>query len=262
MNEYGKIVEKIAAACEEIGEQVRTRVASQVSDKEGHANFVTDMDVRVQEQLVAAMLEILPDARIIAEESEMNGAAGEGYCFVIDPIDGTLNFMCGLNHSAISVGLLKDGEIVGGVVRDPFKQETFRAVKGEGAYKNDERIHVSTRDVAHSIALFGTAPYYEDLCDQSFAAARTLMRPFADVRRMGSAALDLCYVACGRCDGYFELILQPWDFAAGTIIVREAGGIVEAIAPETLTFDRPMGILGAAPHAFDPMLQAIKGAKA
>lgn len=262
MSEYGLIVEKIVKACEEIGEEIRTRVASTVSDKEGHANYVTDMDVWVQQQLVERMLGILPQARIIAEETEMNEAAGEGYCFVIDPIDGTLNFMCGMGHSAISVGLLKGGEIVAGVVRDPFKKDTYWAIQGEGAYCNGERIHVSTRDVAHSLALFGTAPYREDLCDWSFAAARTLMREFADVRRMGSAALDLCYVASGRCDGYFELVLQPWDFAAGTIIVREAGGIVEAIAPETLAFDRPMGILCAAPHALEPMRKAIEEAKA
>ena len=120
---------------------------------------------------------------------------------------------------------------------------------------------MSTRDIRHSVALVGTSPYRADLCDHSFATARLLMREFADVRRFGCASLDLCNVACGRCDAYFELVLQPWDFAAGAIIVREAGGTVEAIAPDTLAFDRPTGILAAAPHALEPMRRAIEEAR-
>lgn len=250
-------MERMIAACERIGAQMKSRLATTVSDKEGHANFVTDMDVWVQAQLVEAMRAIIPGAGIIAEEAEENGAAGEGYCFVIDPIDGTQNFLCRMGHSAISVGLLQSGEILGGVVHDPFKGETFSAVRGGGAYLNGERLHVSTRDVRHSLVHFGTSPYHPALCARTFSIAHAVMGTFADVRRSGSAALDLCYVACGRCDAYFELILQPWDFAAGTIIVREAGGLVETIGGEALAFDRPAGILAAAPHALAPLRALI-----
>lgn len=256
-----EIIQGVIQACERIGESMCSRTASSVSDKEGHSNFVTDMDVWVQTQMIDALRALVPDAHFIAEEAEKNDAAGTGYCFVLDPIDGTLNFLCDMEHSAISVGLLRDGEIVGGVVRNPYRKETFWAIRGEGAWCNGERIHVSTRDIRHSVALVGTSPYRADLCDHSFATARLLMREFADVRRFGCASLDLCNVACGRCDAYFELVLQPWDFAAGAIIVREAGGTVEAIAPDTLAFDRPSGILAAAPHALEPMRRAIEEAR-
>lgn len=257
MSEH-EIILCVIEVCERIGQALCSHAASTVSDKEGHSNFVTDMDVWVQAQLIDALSALVPETRVIAEETDQNGAAGEGYCFVIDPIDGTQNFLCRMGHSAISVGLLRDGEIVGGVVRDPFKHETYWAVKGEGAWRNQERIHVSTRDLRHSLVQFGAAPYREDLWDRSFAIARLLMREFADVRSFGSAALELCYVACGRCDAFYELVLQPWDFAAGTIIVREAGGTVEAIAPDTLSFDRPAGILAAAPHALEPLRRTIR----
>lgn len=260
MQEYTLLIRRVKQACEQVGVTMAERAASSVSDKEGHGNFVTDMDMWVQQRMMEALTRIAPEARIIAEEQENEAGAGTGYCFVLDPIDGTQNFVTGLGHSAISVGLLRDGQAVAGVVHDPFKRETFWAGAGDGAYLGDKRIHVSTRDLRHALSLFGTAPYRVDLCDRSFAITRALMRDFADVRRMGSAALDLCYVACGRCDAYFELVLQPWDFAAGAVIVREAGGVVEAIAPDTLCFDKPMGILAAAPKALETVRRAIEEA--
>ena len=124
------------------------------------------------------------------------------------------------------LGITKDGERVGGVVYNPYTDELYQAEKGKGAYRNGEPIHVSADALADSLVAFGTAPYYEGLCDRSFALAREYCMKAVDVRRSGTAALDLCQVACGRNGMFFELRLQPWDFAAGSLIVEEAGGIV------------------------------------
>ena len=245
-------------ACEWTGKLLVSQVAQTVEAKEGHANFVTDMDIKVQHLLIEALGEILPEAQIVAEEKQ-NDRLLKGWTWVIDPIDGTQNFISGLDHSAIAVGLLKDGEAVAGIVHDPFRDETFWAIQGRGAYLVDKRIRVTTKEPGNSVVLVGTSPYRADLTDRSFIVSRRLMDDFADIRRLGSAALDLSYVACGRCAGFFELELQPWDYAAGSVIVREAGGLVESTDGfTTVLFDRPMGILAAAPNALESLRAALK----
>lgn len=211
-----------------------------IIEKPGSANFVTAYDVRVQQVLMEKLTEILPSAKFFAEEKENSGDdTKSGLCFVIDPIDGTTNFIHDYKSSAISVGLLSDGKPVFGAVYDPYKDEMFTAHVGEGAFCNGQAIHVSDYDLPHSLVCFGTSPYYKDeLADETFSLAKDLFLKSADIRRGGSAAVDMCAVACGRMDVFFENRLSPWDYMASYVIITEAGGCMHNYQGNPVVFDR------------------------
>ena len=166
---------------------------------------------------------------ILGEEGDGNKELSDGYCFIIDPIDGTTNFIKGFQHSAISVGLAKDKELILGVVLDPDLDNIYYAERGKGAYLNSKRIHVSDCDLQNSLVLFGTCPYEHELARKTFALTEQVFYNCLEVRRSGSAALDICYVAAGKADLYYELILRPWDMAGATMILKEAGGICRTL---------------------------------
>lgn len=215
-----------------------------IHEKGGHANFVTQYDSRVQKQLTESLSEILPEAVFMGEEDNASSSyTDKGYLFIIDPIDGTTNFIRQNHTSCISVGLLKDGESVLGAVYNPYKEELFYAQKGSGAYQNGKPICVSKEPLSNGILLFGSSPYYEELARQSFDTAYYYFRKCLDLRRSGSSAIDLCDIACGRAELFFELRLSPWDYAAGSLIVREAGGFV--CGPELceIQYRKPQGII-------------------
>ena len=197
-----------------------------VTVKPGAANFVTVYDVGVQRKLIARLGELFPGASFFAEEQDNTGARFRNtYCFIIDPIDGTTNFIHDYKFSAISVALYYDASPVFGAVYDPYLDEMFYASAGGGAFMNGKPIRVSDRPLEKALVLFGTSPYdRETYAFSTFERVRNVFLHCADVRRSGSAALDVCYVACGRADAYFEDTLSPWDFAAGLLILTEAGG--------------------------------------
>lgn len=213
-----------------------------IEEKSGKANFVTAYDKRIQDFLFERLAYVVPGAVFIGEEEEKHPSLPENYAFIIDPIDGTTNFMKGYCASCISVGLLKAGEPEIGVVYNPYLNELFSAVRGKGAYRNGIPIHVSERDLSRGIVLFGTAPYNEELAKKSFSCAYELFKRSLDVRRSGSAAIDLCNIACGRAELYFELLLSPWDYAAGALIVTEAGGCICNTEGKKLTFEEKNGV--------------------
>lgn len=234
---------------------------SPVHEKEGHYNFVTDADVQVQRTLIAELGALLPEACFFAEEQE-NQRLTDRDTFVIDPIDGTLNFMRGRRASAISIALLRGREPVLGLVYDPYHDEMFTALKGRGARLNGDPIHASEMPFERAMVAFGTSPYNSELAQRTLEIAREFLLNAGDLRRVGSAALDLCSVACGRSDVYYELQLSPWDFAAGSLIALEAGarfelpvnGIVGprdygvpgcVLAANRECFDRALAILAA-----------------
>lgn len=190
-------------------------------------NIVTDCDKRSEAMIVDTILKAFPDHGILAEESGLADARNNrGYRWIIDPIDGTTNFAHGFPFFCVSIGLEIDHEIAVGVVYDPMRDELFRAVKGGGAFLNKKKIIVSgVKKLSESLLStgfsYGNERKIRNLCNfQNF-----LISAMA-IRRAGSAALDLCYVACGRFDGYWEMELHPWDAAAGMLIVKEAGGVV------------------------------------
>lgn len=243
--EQNELLEQITDAVRACGEIILQADRSKgcIDEKAGHANFVTTYDKKVQQQLQERLLRILPEAVFVGEEEDSHAAVAEGYAFIVDPIDGTTNFIKDYHMSAISVGLAWDGERYMGVVYNPYLDEMFTAVKGQGAYLNREPIHVSSEPLSNGVVLFGTAPYYEELSRKSFEMAYHYFRQALDVRRSGSAALDLCSVAAGRAELFFELRLCPWDFAAGSLIVEEAGGRVTTVEGGALTLNQPCSLI-------------------
>ena len=247
------ILEKIIRLVEEAGKILMeaTDIEACVEEKSGRANFVTEYDKKVQDFLFQGLKEILPGAVFIGEEEESHAALPKGYAFIIDPIDGTTNFMKGYRMSCISVGLVKGGCPEIGVVYNPYQKEMFWAKKGEGAFCNGKAIRVSEHSLSDGLVLVGTSPYNEELSGRSFEWAYELFTRSLDIRRSGSAALDLCSLAAGRAEFYFELILSPWDFAAGALILEEAGGTILSVEGKELTFDQKQGIVAGNSKAIE-----------
>ncbi|GHB98555.1 inositol monophosphatase family protein [Thermomonas carbonis] len=188
-------------------------------------DYASDVDEQAEKAVIKELRKAYPDAAFLGEEG---GAQGTGNAvFVIDPLDGTSNFLHGFPHWCVSIALVENGEPQHGVIFDPLRNELFTASRGSGAVLNDKRIRVSERkDVAGALLITGFPPRERERAPAHLECVRELLRSAEDIRRTGSAALDLAYVACGRSDGYFEAGVKPWDIAAGVLLVREAGGRV------------------------------------
>ena len=192
----------------------------------GHSNFVTYIDKLSEEKLVGFLADLIPEAGFIAEEGTSN-KKGEAYNWVIDPIDGTTNFIHGLSPHAISIALMRHNDIVLGVVYEIQHGEMFYAWEGSKAFLNDKVITVSETG-HHQGALVATGFPYSSFgkIEPYFKTMREIMEKSSGLRRLGSAAIDICYVACGRFEAFWEYGLQPWDVAAGALILQQAGGKV------------------------------------
>lgn len=241
-NEIRSAICKSARSCGEMLIQA-DRESLRIESKQGQANFVTKYDVSVEAYLREHLLQIVPDAVFIGEESETHSCVGAKHVFIVDPIDGTTNFIKDYHASAISIALLDEGQVMIGVVYNPYMNEMFWAERGKGAYCNGERIHVSDQPLENGLVLFGSSPYYKELWKRSFELAYAYFEKALDIRRSGSAALDLCSIAAGRAEVYFELRLSPWDYVAGSLLVEEAGGVITDIDGDPIRFDRPSSIL-------------------
>jgi myo-inositol-1(or 4)-monophosphatase len=198
----------------------------QVSVK-GPRNFVTAADRRAEEIVREELAKARPDYGFLGEEGGAIEGADKSHRWIVDPLDGTTNFLHGIPHFAVSIGLERNGAIVAGLVYNPANDDMFLAERGKGAYLNDRRIRVAARlKLAEAVVACGLPHYGRGdlaLARHEIAAAQ---QHFAGLRRYGAAALDLAWVACGRLDAYWERDLSPWDIAAGSLLVREAGGFV------------------------------------
>ena len=198
----------------------------QVSRK-GPGDFVSAADRKAEEVLRDALMKARPGYSLVLEENGFIEGTDRSHTWHIDPLDGTSNFLHGVPHFAVSVGLEREGQIVAGVIFDPIKDELFVAERGKGAYLNNRRLRVSGRqDMTDALVGYGTPNLGRGSHPRLLREVGAVMAVAGGTRRMGSAALDLAYVACGRLDGYWERDLQTYDFAAGVILVREAGGYV------------------------------------
>ncbi|MBE5790323.1 MAG: inositol monophosphatase [Clostridiales bacterium] len=237
--------EKLMQIARTAGEFFSARSLSRIDQKEGHANFVTNIDREVEEYLQQALLSLVPGSRIIGEEKE-NDALTDAPTWIVDPVDGTTNLIHDYRCSAVSIALCENRSPVAGLIWQPYTQEMFYAEAGRGASLNGKEIHVSETPFDKALIAVGTAPYHAELAEKSMELALAFLHSCADIRRSGSAAVDLAYLAAGRLDAFFELNLKPWDYAAGSLIVREAGGVVTMpLEPGEMRYDRSTAILAS-----------------
>lgn len=193
--------------------------------KTGHRDVVTEYDRRVQELLMDRLSAAVPGAVFFCEENEQQGDLKAEHVFIIDPIDGTMNFVRGFHHSAISVAYMRSGVLRAVSVYNPYAEECFSALAGEGACCNGRPIHAGALPLSESVVCCGTAPYSPQLADSTFDLIKKAFLASLDIRREGSAALDMCSAAAGRAGVYFEPTVSLWDIAAGLLLVQEAGGV-------------------------------------
>src|SRR5271154_4313642 len=231
----------------------------QVSIK-GPGVFVSTADLKAERTLKTELKRARPGYAMLFEESGAEAGSDPRHRWIVDPLDGTTNFLHGIPHFAISIGLERDGEIVAGVIYEPTRDELYWAEKGAGAFLNDRRLRVSARrQLTDAVVGTGTPP--RDRGDKALYAASlaSVMTATSGVRRFGAAALDLAYVAAGRLDGVWEVGLSPWDIAAGMLLVREAGGYVSDLSGGH-TMMTSGDILAANDHLHMPLAALVREA--
>ena len=234
-----------------------TRNLDIVAVKEKAANdFVSEVDHAAEESIIRMLHEAYPTHAILAEES---GASGKSeYEWIIDPLDGTTNFLHGFPQYAVAIALRHRGVVTQAVIFDPSRNDLFTASRGHGAYVNDQRMRVSKRDNLRT-SLLGTGFPFRQLehIDVYLATLRHMMSNATGVRRAGSATLDLAYVAAGRLDGFWEFGLSPWDMAAGALLITEAGGLVGDLSGENRYLETG-NIIAGNPKVFVELLKTIE----
>lgn len=225
------IRKEVLDVCQEVGHFIQTEGqsfdSSRIEQKQKFNNLVSYVDKEAEEKLVHALQMILPQAGFITEEGTIEQSKTKDYSWIIDPLDGTTNFLHGLPVYAISVGLASKSDIILGVVHDIVHKESYHAIQDDYAYCNDKRIQVSVAQTLSESLLATGFPYYHfDKTEVYLEIIKTFLDKTHGIRRLGSAAMDLAYVASGKLDGFFEYNLNAWDVAAGVFIVQQAGGIV------------------------------------
>ena len=208
--------------------------------KKGPSDFVTNSDLKTEKIIIEELSKGRPDYSIISEENGEKKNKDKKNTWIIDPIDGTVNFLHGIPHFATSIALKHENEIISGMIFDPIKDEMFYAEKNNGAYLNNKRIRVSQK---------------KNIADCLFATSGTIEKKIEfSYRKSGSAALDMAYIACGRYDGYFQKNLHLWDIAAGLILIEEAGGIINKI---DLNNNKEHKIIASSPNIKDKLMEKI-----
>ncbi len=268
-NPYLNIAQEAARRAASVMLKYRQRLESIPIERKARHDYVSDVDRACEQAIRDYILKHYRDHAILGEEGGKSGDSE--YVWIIDPLDGTSNYLRGIPHFSVSIALMLRGRIEHGVVYDPLREELFTASRGEGAFLNSQRIRVSGRKDLSGAVIATAYPF----------RSRRLMTPYQnmlgavfekieDIRRAGTASLDLAYVACGRLDGYFELNLQAWDIAAGALLVQEAGGVVMDITGGEKWLDSghilaaPFKLITPLRHAIEPhvtegMKMKVKG---
>ena len=260
MHDLHNVLERVSPYIREAGVRIVHVSKTTVHEKTGHYNFVTETDVAIQEYLKLALTQVIPGSGFFAEEQE-NASLSDEYTWVVDPIDGTMNFILGRHASCISIALLYQQKPILGMIYQPYQQELFTAIRGEGAFLNGKPIHVSDRLPEKALTDIGTSPYYAELAEATAYCFQRFLQEGGDIRRVGSAALDLCDVACGRADIFCELRLSPWDYSAGSLLVAEAGGVFMMPYEAEIQYNKTTCILAANPLCADHAVAIVREAK-
>lgn len=239
MEHYNEIIDEI----KRIGKAHKS--FDSYKEKGSKEEAVTNSDVEIQRDLMKTLSTIYPDCGFYCEEEGYNKPSDKKYVFIIDPIDGTMNYTRNIPECAISVALMKNNELIFAAVYNIFKDEMFYAIKGKGAYFQGKKIKVSDKDFAHSIAYTGFSLYDKKYAADCFKLNEELYYKANDLRRFGSAALELCYIALGRGELYFSYRVFPYDYSGGELILKEAGGCLCSLHGKKVTHDGPILLLAA-----------------
>jgi myo-inositol-1(or 4)-monophosphatase len=256
-----ELLDAMIAAADEAGEGLRRDFAAlaslQISHKVGLADMFTEADLRAEETVRTHLSAARPTYGFLGEEGGLTEGADASHVWIVDPLDGTTNFLCGLPLFAVNIALARDGHVVAGVTHVPMLGETFWAEEGGGAFLNGVPIRVSERaEMIHALLGVGIPFAGKPRHAQFYAEMERLTPRVTGIRRLGAGAIDMVYVACGRFDAYWEQSVSAWDMAAGAIIVREAGGLVSDTRGGTLDL---MGgsVLAAAPQLQAELIEAL-----
>lgn len=255
------MLKKLEAVAREAGQLILSAEdrKKQVEEKTFAFDLVTSHDKAVQRLAERRLHEILPEAGFLAEEDVAAPEGAGTWQFILDPIDGTTNFIKDLRMSCISIGLAKDGQMRYGVVYNPYADELFSAEKGGGAFLNGRPLSASDRLPSRPVTIMGMSPYYRDRYQKAtFSLMERLFAGSVDVRVTGSAALDFCFLAAGRAEMFAEFCMSPWDCAAGSLIAREAGCRVTDMAGRPLQFAEKTSILAAHPAWYDYLAEEAR----
>lgn len=249
---------RAARKAAELIERATERVDLIAFEEKGRNDYVSEIDRKAEQEVLYHLKKAYPDHGFLGEESGATNTESD-YQWVIDPLDGTTNFLRGVGHYSVSIACLHKGQPTHAVVLDPLKRDEFTASRGRGATLNGRRIRCSAR-LGLQGGLIGTGVPFNgiayDNIDPYLAALREIAGVTAGVRRMGSAALDLAYVAAGRFDGYWEMNLKPWDMAAGVLLVKEAGGLLSDFKGGHQFMETGNIVCGGA-KVFKPLLQVV-----
>ena len=215
-----------------------------VSEKDGVTNLVTTNDVKVQEFLQDKLSKLLPESSFFCEEGDVKDLSKD-YIWIIDPIDGTTNYARHISVCAISVALEYKGEIIIGIVYNPYQNALYTAEKGKGSYLNGKRIHVSDKGFNECVVYTAFSAYDKTQSNKTFEFCKELFPHINDLRRTGSAAFEICSIGAGRGDIFFEMKLQVWDYAAASLVLKEAGGYISSLDINNIPLDHPSLVAAA-----------------
>ncbi|MCR5703764.1 MAG: inositol monophosphatase [Eubacterium sp.] len=228
---------------------------SMVIDTKAPNDYVTNIDLSISTYLKKELKILAPEVCFFSEEE---AGSLQDNCWILDPIDGTTNLIYGYNLSSVSLAHYLNGEIVYGIIFNPFTNELFTAEKGKGAWLNhSKQLFVSSRQLKDSLIEFGAGSTKKEYTEENFELVKEIFRHCVDIRRICSSALDLCYIAAGRIDGYFEKVLKPWDIAAGSLILEEAGGKITDYNGAPIQFASPTSVIASNSVTHQSLYQII-----
>jgi len=234
------------------------KISNDDIDIKQRSDFVTYVDRESEQLIINTIKNVFPEHHFLAEES-LKDSAGHEYRWIIDPLDGTTNFIHSYPAFCVSIALERNNEIILGVIFDPQKKELFTAEKGKGAFLNGQPFRISgTTDMNSCLVTTGFPFKQKEMIDNYLKLFKNILLRVSDIRRAGSAALDLAHLACGRCEAFFEIGLSPWDIAAGVIMIKEAGGIVTDFGGGT-DYMTTGNIIAGPPSVHNEILIEVKG---
>ena len=238
-------IEAILPIIQEVADKYLTREDSQHITVKGDSNYVTEVDTNIEHAMKERLSSLYPEIQFMGEEGDNSNIDFSHPLWILDPVDGTSNLIHDFHNSSMSLALAVEKQVVFGVIYHYSTKEYFYAKKGEGAYVNGTPIHVSsTTELSRSLVSFGTSPYDKaTLGEKNCETLKQIFFLCEDIRRIGSAAIELAYVAAGRVDIYLERNLKPWDYAAAIIIIQEAGGIITDYQGQAIDISKPCDIL-------------------